>query len=247
MAAMFAAAGRFAMSNLLDAGRILPGAATGSTRSGLAASEQNLPTSGTLAEPGSWGVAYCYGTRLETFRSQRAPAQDPDYSRLADQRTDMACLLVETGVSRSVREVQPYVRRDSGRLWSFTHFGRVLHPEALDTGGRIVDSQNPSEKLFLHIINRLDREQPVESVAAVLGELAGEESLSLWLMSCELTLVASWHAHGAAEGDGVLWVGESELARFVVSRPLPNTPEVTWERLPERTVFGISRVRREIS
>jgi hypothetical protein len=223
MAAMFAAAGRFEMARLLDVAR-----------------------SGPDAEPGCWGLACCYGTRLEALRSPHLPARDPEFGRLAELRTDMTCLLVEPGTGRGVREIQPFVRRDSGRLWSFCQSGTVADPQSLDTGGRIVDSQSPSERLFLHLLNRLDNDAPVESVAAALGELESEPALSFWMMSCDLTIVASWHRPDTSDGEGVLWIGSGELVRFVASRPIPGVQETVWERLPDRTVFGITRERWEL-
>jgi hypothetical protein len=225
MAAFYAAAGRFEISHLLDAGRSGPGAD---------------------AEAGCWGVAYCYGTRLEALRSQHMPAHDPDFGRLAELRTDVVCLLVEPGAGRGVRELQPFVRRDSGRQWTFCHFGKVVRPQQLDTGGRVVDSQNPSERFFLHLLNRLDNNTPIESIAAALGELEGETALSFWMMSTDLTIVASWHDPETREGEGVLWMGDADLVRYVASRPIPGVAEVNWERLPSRTVFAISRERREL-
>lgn len=198
------------------------------------------------AEPGNWGIAYCYGTRLEALRSPHPPQRDPEFDKLTELRTDVACLWAESGVVHGVRELQPFLRRDSGRVWAFCHFGQVLRPEQLDVDGRIVDSQSPSERLFLYVLNRLDQEQPMESVAAALGELVGETALSFWLMSTDLVLVASWHGDETQDGEGVLWMGKAELVRYVTSRPLPNVAEVSWERLPAKTVLAITRERREL-
>src|SRR5512135_983783 len=107
---------------------------------------------GADCDSGGWGVAHCYGNRLEMIRSAQPCAQDPDFGKLNELRTDMVLISIGGMAPASQRELRPYVRREGGHVWAFAHPGLVRHEDRLDTGGRITDSKNPSERYFLYLL-----------------------------------------------------------------------------------------------
>ncbi len=196
-------------------------------------------------DSGGWGVAHCYGNRLETIRSAQPCAQDPDFGKLDGLRTDMTLVCIGGITPASPRELRPYIRRESGHVWTFAHSGLVRHEDRLDTGGRITDSRNPSERYFLYLLGKLDEQAPVGSLANAMAALGEEDSLSFCLMCAEMMLVGCRHA-GSADKTGPLWSGEGELARYFSTRPLSLLPEVRWEAMSNRSVLAITRTRREL-
>ena len=194
---------------------------------------------------GGWGVAHCYGNRLETIRSAQPCLQDPDFGKLDEIRTDMALVCVGGMVPASPRELRPYLRRESGHVWTFAHSGLIRHEDRLDTGGRITDSKNPSERYFLYLLGKLDEQNPVESLTGALASLGDEDSLSFCLMCAEMMLVGCWYGD-APESGGRLWSGAGELARYFSAKPLSSLPEVQWQVMPNRAVLAITRTRREL-
>jgi hypothetical protein len=230
---------------------------------------ETLAAAGADAETGGWGVAYCYGNRLETIRSALPCAHDPDFGKLDELRTDMALLCIGGMTPASPRELKPYLRRETGHTWTFAHSGIVKHEERLDTGGRITDSKNPSERYFLYLLGKLDEQAPVESLTSALAELGDEDSLSFCLMCAEMILVGCWNAPetgNGGQGSGIgagtpdpspqslvpspdpsgLWSGEGGLAKYFSTKPLSSLPEVQWQAMPNRAVLAITRTRREL-
>jgi predicted glutamine amidotransferase len=200
---------------------------------------------GADCDSGGWGVAHCYGNRLETIRSAQPCAQDPDFGKLSEIRTDMALLSIGGVVPASPRELRPYVRRETGHIWAFAHPGLVRHEDRLDTGGRITDSRNPSERFFLHLLSKIEEQSPAESLSSAMVALGEDDSLSFCMMCAEMMLVGCWHG-GASEPGEQLWVGEGESARYFSTAPLLILPEVHWHAMPNRTVLAITRTRREL-
>ncbi len=224
MSTLVAAAGRFQMDTLVKAARVVAGAD---------------------CDAGGWGVAHCYGNRLETVRSALSCGQDPDFGKLGEVRTDMVLISIGGRAPTSPREVRPYVRREFGRVWAFTHSGSIRHDEQLDTGGRITDSRNPSERYFLYLLSKLDEHSPVESLTQALDALTDEDSLSFCMVSAEMMLVGCWY-DGEPGAMGALWSGEGGLARYFSTKPLVDLPEVHWHALANRTILAITRTRREL-
>ncbi|MBM3313775.1 hypothetical protein FJY70_04185 [candidate division WOR-3 bacterium] len=204
-----------------------------------------LEVAGADRDAGGWGAAYCYGNRVETIRSAQPCAQDPDFARLDELRTDMALLCIGGPTPGSPRELRPYLRRESGLVWTFAHSGVIRREDQLDTGGRITDSRDPSERLFLYVLSRLDERSPVESLTQALDALGAEDDLSFCLLCAELVLVSCWYAEAQAPA-GRLWTGIGEAARFFCTQPLPLLTEVRWEPMPNRAVLAVTRTRREL-
>jgi hypothetical protein len=200
---------------------------------------------GTDCDSGGWGVVHCYGNRLETIRSALPCAQDPDFGGLDELRTDMILISIGGATPASSRELRPYLRRETGHVWAFAHSGRVKYDGRLDTGGRITDSRNPSERYFLYLLSKFDEQSPVESLTNAIAALGDEDSLSFCMMCAEMMLVGCWFV-GSPEPGGSLWSGEGELARCFATKPLAYLPEVRWQAMPSRTVLAITRTRREL-
>lgn len=200
---------------------------------------------GTDCDSGGWGVAHCYGNRLETIRSAQPCAQDPDFGKVDEIRTDMALVCIGGMAPTSPRELRPYVRRETGHVWAFAHSGLVKHQDRIDTGGRITDSKNPSERYFLYLLSKLEEQSPAESLTSAMAALGEEDSLSFCMMCAEMALVGCWHGE-ASESTGRLWVGEGALARYYSTKPLVSLPEVHWQAMPNRIVLAITRTRREL-
>ncbi len=200
---------------------------------------------GVDCDSGGWGVAHCYGNRLETIRSAQPCAQDPEFGRLDELRTDMVLVSIGGAAPASPREFRPYIRREAGHVWAFCHPGLVKHEDRLGTGGRITDSRNPSERYFLHLLSKLDEQSPVESLTNAIAALEDEGSLSFCMMCAEMALVGCWYG-AAHEAGGPLWLGEGGLARYFSTKPLVSLPEIRWQVMPNRTVLAITRTRREL-
>lgn len=196
-------------------------------------------------DSGGWGVAHCYGNRLETIRSAQPCAQDPDFGKLDEIRTDMALVCVGGMAPASPRELRPYIRRETGHVWAFAHSGLVKHEDRLDTGGRITDSKNPSERYFLYLLSKLDEQSPAESLTRAMAALEDEDSLSFCMMCADMMLVGCWYGD-ASESTGRLCSGESALVRYFSTKPLASLPEVAWHDVPNRIVLAITRTRREL-
>jgi hypothetical protein len=224
LSTLVAAAGRFQMDILARATRAVAGAD---------------------CDSGGWGLAHCYGNRLETIRSAQPCAQDPDFGKLDELRTDMVLVSIGGAVPASPRELKPYVRREAGHVWSFCHPGLVKHEDRLETGGRITDSKNPSERYFLHLLSKLDEQSPVESLTSAIAALGDEGSFSFCMMCAEMMLVGCWYG-GTHEPGGPLWLGEGGSVRYFSTKPLVSLPEVRWQVMPNRTVLAITRTRREL-
>jgi hypothetical protein len=224
MSTLIAAVGRFQMDVLAGVAREAAGAD---------------------CDSGGWGVAHCYGNRLETIRSAQPCAQDPDFGKLAEIRTDMALICIGGMTPASPRELRPYIRRETGHVWAFAHSGLVKHEDRIDTGGRITDSKNPSERYFLHLLSKLEEQSPAESLTSAMAALGDEDSLSFCMMCAEMMLVGCWHG-GAPDSIAPLWAGEGVLARYFSTKPLVALPEVHWQAMPNRAVLAITRTRREL-
>ena len=121
----------------------------------------------------------------------------------------------------------------------------MKHEDRLDTGGRITDSKNPSERYFLYLLSKLDEQSPVQSLTSAMAALGDEDSLSFCLMCAEMMLVGC--RHGASpESAEPLWSGEGGLARYFSTKPLVSLPEVEWGAMPNRAVLAITRTRHEL-
>lgn len=221
MATFLAAAGRFTMEWLKTTAVALAGP---------------QPAGATA---GAWGVAYCYGNRLEAIRSNRSWQHDPDFALLSELKSDMAMLFLDSpGRQLGPREVQPFIRHEPGQTWAFCHLGTIANPDQLDPGPRLPDSTSPSEKYFLHILAGFNPGDPTGSVATLQAQLTGGD-LAFCLMTPSLMVASS--------GTSPIWLGQSETLRVLSSAKLASlTLNFTLTPLAAAEVIAITRERREI-
>ncbi len=227
----------------------------------LTAAVQSLPSeqprlltpqeavAGSTPDPlaGAWGIAWCYGDRVESIRSNRPHNSDPEFSKLAELRSDMALICLHPPVSRlKPREVQPFIRKEPAATWAFFHFGHISHPELLDTGNRLPDGPSASERYFLHILNRLDLNKPVESVQAALQPLRDETALAFVLMSPQIAIISSGTAAINPPARRI-HLGRGELLRLVAPERLTTFENVRWEVMPAGQTIVVLRERRAIA
>ncbi|MGQ9708573.1 MAG: hypothetical protein ACUVUR_06865 [bacterium] len=229
MPKFFAAAGRFTMDWFLSAGLM---------------SKTKLDQGD---EPrGGWGLVYCHGNRLEVVRSHRPRTEHAVFSQLVELRTDMATLyLHDEEQLLSPRLVQPFIRRESGDAWAFSYLGQIPHPEMLVSGWRYPDGPDPGELLFMHVLDQFQKDQPVESVNAIIAQLGHEARLSFCLMSAEI-MVAACGFGTIKNHAGGLWLGKGELIRVLASLPDTELPGLSWEPLTSNQVLVINRQRRAV-
>ncbi|MEO0071619.1 MAG: class II glutamine amidotransferase [candidate division WOR-3 bacterium] len=200
----------------------------------------------TAGVEGGWGVAYCYGNRLETIRSHHSRKEGEEFNQMKEIRTDMAMLYFHnTDEKLTPRTVQPFVRREAGEAWAFCHIGHIEHPERLNLGGRYPDGPAPSETFFMHILNQFRAEAPVESVYALFSTTPDEGTLSFSLMSPNFVVAASWFNEKEKKPIR-LWFGKGKLVRLLATYPFENLAGVVWEVLANRSVLIINRERRAV-
>lgn len=237
-----AAFGRFTIKELIAAAQSLP------FEQGRPLSPQEAaaaPAPDPLA--GAWGIAWCYGDRLEHIRSNRPHTADPEFAKLAEVRSDMALICLHPPLRRlKLREVQPFVRREPDTTWAFLHYGRIDRPDLLDTGHRLPDGPSPSERYFLHILNRLDLDNPAESVLTALQPLSQETSLAFVLISPQTAIVCSGTATVNPPAQQI-YLGRSELLRLVAPGRLTTFEDVRWEVIPIGQTIAVLRERRALA
>lgn len=240
------------------------------TASTLIAGAQTLVQNRTAA----WGIAFCHGSRLEWLHTALAhpadtsdpttPQTDADYSALADLRTDMAMLVLHSGANPVTRrDIQPYARREPTRAWAFCNLGRIEHPERLDPGSRVAETPDPGERLFLHLLNRLDTGSPgaasrptdvadatspgllpVEAAESALAEMPDETAIGFTLMCPEWLLIGLRQPPTAPPQ---LWKGRGDQLLVIASQPVSGlTGASNWIPLAGNTVMAITRQPREL-
>ena len=192
----------------------------------------------------AWGVAYCYGNRLEVVRSVRTPAGRLDFGALGEVRTDMGFICLCPELSREA--ALPLLRKERAARWAFLAHGAVGGTGRLELGERIPDGSSSGERLMIHLLNELDEQEPTASVERALGRLEGEPELGFHLLGADTLVVANWHEAGDSNGEE-LWFGSGELLRVVAPRRLVSVPEVAWEPIPNRAVVAVSRYRRPVA
>lgn len=194
----------------------------------------------------SWGLAYCYGNRLEAAKVGLDAGQQPGFEKLADVRTDMAVLALGLTSEQEAPVLQPLLRKEKKQMWAFCSGAGLPRPETLDTGRLRPQGESTQELLFLHLLSRLKVEDPVKSVRTTLEAMEVEAGLSFLLLSADMLVVACWNGASQPEGESELWFGQGPLLRIVAPTPLRELERVEWGKLGDRSVVAVSRLRRPI-
>lgn len=176
----------------------------------------------------SWGVAYCYGNRVEVLRGQ-VDSQKTDFSSLAGVKTDMAFFCMNRD-----KAVQPWVRREQDKDWAFACEGQVPDVPEEHLGFAPLCRE---ERLFAHLARHFSADDPLGSVEK--HRPAGSESLRFFLMSEEVLVVST----GENLSAGRLWLGRAPLFRVISPRKLETVRKLQWEELPEKGLVVFSRYR----
>ena len=194
----------------------------------------------------SWGLAYCYGNRLEAAKVSLDAGQQPGFEKLADMRTDMAVLSLGLSGEPQSTVMQPLLRKEKRQTWAFCSGAGLPRTEGLDPGRLLPQGDSVGELLFLHLLSRLKTEDPVGSVRTTLEAIDVEAELSLLLLSADILVAASWGGDSQSENRSGLWLGQGPLLRVVAPTPLRELERVEWGKLAHRSVVAISRLRRPI-
>jgi hypothetical protein len=194
----------------------------------------------------SWGLAYCYGNRLEAARVCLDAGQQPGFEKLTDVRTDMAMLALGLSTEQETPVLQPLLRKEKKQMWAFCSGAGLPRPEGLDTGRLRPQGDSMQELLFLHLLSRLRSEDPVSSVRTTLEAMDVEAGLVFLLLSAEVLVAARWTGTAQPDEKSEMWVGQGPLLRIVAPTPLRELERVEWGKLGERSVVAISRLRRPI-
>ncbi|UCG42380.1 MAG: hypothetical protein JSU73_10975 [candidate division WOR-3 bacterium] len=194
----------------------------------------------------SWGLAYCYGNRLEAAKVGLGAGQKPDLERLADVRTDMAVLALGLSNEQETPVLQPLLRKEKKQTWAFCSGAGLPRPEGLDTGRLRPQGDSVQELLFLHLLSRLKSEDPVGSVRTTLEAMDVEAGLVFLLLGAEVLVAARWIGTAQPEEKSEMWLGQGPLLRIVAPTPLRELERVEWGKLGNRSVMAITRLRRPI-
>lgn len=180
----------------------------------------------------NWGMAYCFGNRVEV---QRAPGRAGalDFSTLAALKTDMAILCLNED-----KVQQPWVRREKGRTWAFASAGRV--PE-LGKQVTMPGTLCPEERLLVRLAGKFSPDDPLGLVEKHRPE--GSEKLRFLLMNDEALVLST----GEATTEPEMWFGRAPLLRVVSPVQLNAVPKVQWEPLPHNSILALSRYRHALA
>jgi hypothetical protein len=194
----------------------------------------------------SWGLAYCYGNRLEAAKVCLDAGQHPGFERLVDVRTDMAVLALGLTSGQDTPVLQPLLRKEKKQMWAFCSGAGLPRAEALDTGRLRPQGDSTQELLFLHLLSRLKAEDPVNSVRTTLETLDVGAGLRFLLLNADVLVAARWAGGSQPEEKSGMWLGQGPLLRMVAPFPLRELERVEWVKLGDRSVVAISRLRRPV-
>lgn len=182
-------------------------------------------------EPGfaSWGMAFCYGNRLETRRSGKSGAEGFSFSELSDVKTDMALLVL----NESPEAVMPLVRREKGKDWSW-----CTQPSLPSGGEPAAIAADYARRLLLE----LDPEDPVGTTEKVRQTGPGQ---SCFFSSVEL-LFADLRSPAVTGQEPGAWLGTGQLVSLLSPVPLRQLPNIEWEAVPAQTALVFTRFRHEL-
>jgi predicted glutamine amidotransferase len=228
---MIAAVGSFEMATLVEALRSM------ASNSNPAYDHELRSEGRVFIHDCGWGVAYRDGDRLVRLRSARSFLDDPEVEALAGIRTDLAVLHARRTPDRGTIDVMnshPFIEKWNGETWSFCHNGTVNDLTQLSGDGALVPRGSiDSERLFHHILTRIDTGDPASSLTETLGELR-----DFTCLNCFLATVRRVVAHARMAPDTTrpryyaLWHGRGEGFTLVSSESF-DASGVLWMAVPD--------------
>ena len=235
---MIAAVGQFEVAPMLDALRVM------ALNANPAYNHEVRHKGDGLQHDCGWGVVYVEGDELVRCRSAAPCFDDDALDALSGLDTRLLILHARRTKDRdSIAEVNshPFVATHRGETWAFCHNGEVRdrsqlrHDPALLSEGTI-----DSEELFLHVLTRLDRDDPASSLAGILGGIGDFTALNCFLATRDSLL-----AHARTEPGSTLpryytlWHGRGS-GFDVVSSEIVDGIEVEWEPVADGAVLRLS-------
>lgn len=182
-------------------------------------------------QPGfaSWGMAFCYGNRLETRRSGKPGVEAFSFSELSDAKTDMALLVL----NESPEAVMPLARREKGKDWSW-----CTQPSLAPGGEPAAIATDYARRLLLE----LDPEDPVGTTEKVRQTGPGQ---SCFFISVEL-LLADLRAAAVPGQEPGVWMGTGQLVSVLSPVPLRQLANIEWEQVLPGAALVFTRFRHEL-
>lgn len=183
-----------------------------------------------------WGAAILGEEGLSVHRSTEACFEDEGLDTLSGCSTNMAILHARRTPERetiALSNTHPFSARWNGVDYVFCHNGAVNDRTQLSWDPSLaVRGDVDSEELFYHVLTRLDRGRPAESVVSALGDIDDFTSLNCFLASRD-SLIA--HARMSPTSDRpryyTLWNGRGDGFE-VVSSEVVDGLDVDWSEVP---------------
>jgi len=158
MCRMIAAVGRFSMSDLVSAVRVM-------AQNAAPGHEHELsPRGPEFRHDSGWGALYVSGGRLVRVRSTVPCFDDPRFDALASVETELA--IVHARRAKNLRTISgpnthPFLAVYRGEEWAFCHNGEVRDLSQLSWDPALApEGSTDSEKLFLHLLTALGGPAP---------------------------------------------------------------------------------------
>jgi predicted glutamine amidotransferase len=191
-----------------------------------------------------WGAAYVRDGRLVRHRSAAACFDDPAFESVAGVRSSLMLLHTRRTKHRdTIAETnsQPFLTRFRDEAWAFCHNGEIRDLSQLSHDGALApEGTVDSELLFLHLLTRIDPEDPAPSIAGILGDIKDFTSLNcLLLRPRSLVAFARRDPASTLPGYYTLWRGRGP-GLDVVSSEIVDGIDVEWEAVPDGSALFLA-------
>jgi predicted glutamine amidotransferase len=235
MCRMIAATGRLDMASLVNGLRVM------ASNSNHAYEHEFSSEGDAFIHDCGWGVVFKDGDSLARRRSSRYCVDDPVFDQLCTICSDLVILHARRALNRdtiSEENSHPFVDQACGETWAFCHNGTVNDVSQLDAyASRTNADPSDSERLFYHLLARLDPARPADSLVDVLGGIRDFTSVN-----CFLARKSNVSAYARISPDSTrlryytLWRGAGDGFELASSEPL-SMEGVEWSPVPDATAF----------
>jgi predicted glutamine amidotransferase len=235
---MIAAAGRFDARALIAALRSM-------ARNSNPAHDHELRSEGrSLIHDCGWGVAYALESGLVRLRSASPCFEDDALDAVACVHSGFMILHARRTKDRStISEVNshPFTVRHRDEDWAFCHNGEVRDPSQLSHDEALVpEGTTDSERLFLHVLTRIDPGDDATSLAGILGNIGDFTSLNCFLLRPRSLLAyAGREPSSSRPRYYALWRGRGP-GLDLVSSEIVDGLDVEWEEVPDGSAIRLA-------
>jgi predicted glutamine amidotransferase len=186
-----------------------------------------------------WGVAYRKGGELTRVRSAVPCFEDDAFDSLAGVETELMILHARRTVARNTIRVEnshPFLAEHDGESWAFCHNGEVRDLSQIPYDSQFVpEGDIDSEPLFFHILSRLDRDRPTESLGEILSAIRDFTAANCFLARRDSVLAgARMDPETPRPRYYRLWQGRGEGFTLVSSEVVAGF-DAEWEAVPDRS------------